>query len=394
MIFKNLITKKLNLYDYGTGPLDLLIIQGTPFCNIDCKYCYLPNRSDTIKISLNTIEKIFDRLMESNIIRADVTLVWHAGEPLVMPLSFYEGVSEIIKKQNTTPFRIKQNFQSNATLLNGEWCRFFKENINTSISVSIDGPHFIHDYQRVTRNGKGTFSSVMKGVNLLRENHVSFGVISVITDYTLDFPDEFYSFFRELNPRMLGLNIEEVEGANLSSTLYTTNINPDRYTSFMKRLYELYVADERQLPIREFLQIEKFVLSGKNYKNNLGQQTTPYRILSIDINGNFSTFSPELLTMKSHLYKDFIMGNVFEHTFEEVLLTEKFNNIYSDILEGVVMCKNQCKYYNVCGSSVPSNKYSEHNTFLVTETNHCKFKFQWLFDTVLSKIENDIKIVG
>ena len=26
------------------GPLDLLVIQPTPFCNIDCSYCYLPTR--------------------------------------------------------------------------------------------------------------------------------------------------------------------------------------------------------------------------------------------------------------------------------------------------------------------------------------------------------------
>jgi len=26
--------------------LQLLVIQPTPFCNIDCRYCYLPDRSN------------------------------------------------------------------------------------------------------------------------------------------------------------------------------------------------------------------------------------------------------------------------------------------------------------------------------------------------------------
>ena len=35
----------------GSGPLELLVIQPTPFCNIDCSYCYLPDRRNTRKIT-------------------------------------------------------------------------------------------------------------------------------------------------------------------------------------------------------------------------------------------------------------------------------------------------------------------------------------------------------
>lgn len=377
-----------------SGPLDLLIIQATPFCNLDCKYCYLPNRLDKQKISLTTVAKIFDRLIESDLIRDDFTLVWHAGEPLVMPLPFYKEVIELIRVKNTTKYKIRQNFQTNATLLDEEWCVFLLANKDTiNISISLDGPAFIHNQQRINRKGEDTFSSVMKGIELLQNSQLRFGVISVITDNTLNHTKEFYSFFKNLKPKMLGLNVEEVEGANLFSSLYSGANNNERFTKFMNELYDLYVQDGRQLPIREFLQIEKFVLHGKSYKNKLGQQTTPYRIITIDINGNYSTLSPELLNTKSDDYGDFIIGNVFDNSFESALQTNKFNNIYSDVLEGVVMCKNQCGYYNVCGGGTPSNKYSEHKSFKVTTTNHCKYKFQWLFDTILSKIELETQTI-
>jgi uncharacterized protein len=376
-----------------TGPLNLLIVQGTPFCNIDCKYCYLPNRSDKQKITIETVEKILDRVLESDIVREDFTIVWHAGEPLIMPLSFYRDVTALVKRKNTTGHRIKQNFQTNGILLNDEWCAFLKENKDTfTITLSIDGPEFIHDNQRVTRNGGGTFSSVMTSVNLLKTHRIDFGVISVITDNTLDYAAEYYQFFKELSPKIVGMNVEEVEGDNLTSTLYSKNMSSTRYVRFISDMYAMFLKDKRILPIREFQQLETFILRSKNYKNGLGQQSTPYRIIAVDLNGNFSTLSPELLGMKSEEYGNFVIGNVHSDSFEDALRTEKFKGIYYDIITGMLMCKETCRYFSVCGGGTPSNKYSEHKSFAVTETNHCKFKFQIPMDVVLDKIEMDYKL--
>ena len=41
----------------STPKIDLLVIQPTPFCNLDCDYCYLPQRSDTRKISPVTLKR-------------------------------------------------------------------------------------------------------------------------------------------------------------------------------------------------------------------------------------------------------------------------------------------------------------------------------------------------
>jgi uncharacterized protein len=378
-----------------TGPLNLLIIQGTPFCNIDCKYCYLPNRSDKKKITIQTVEKILDRVLESDIVRDDFTIVWHAGEPLVMPVSFYQDVTSLVKRKNTTGHRIKQNFQTNGMLLNDEWCNFLKQNKETfTITLSIDGPEFIHNHQRVTRKGEGTFSSVMKSVELLRKHCIDFGVISVITDFTLDYVTEYYQFFKTVNPKIVGMNVEEIEGNNLTSTLYSKNISSERYVRFISEMYAMFVEDNRVLPIREFQQLETFILKSTNYKNGLGQQSTPYRIITVDLNGNFSTLSPELLGMKSEAYGNFVIGNVHNNSFEEALQTEKFKAIYCDIVKGMLLCKDSCRYYSVCGGGTPSNKYSEHKSFVVTETNHCKFKFQLPMDIVLDKIEQTMKIAS
>ena len=57
------------------GPLDLLVIQPTPFCNLDCHYCYLPDRQSKKRISAATLECLFGRVFEGELVRGPVTVV-------------------------------------------------------------------------------------------------------------------------------------------------------------------------------------------------------------------------------------------------------------------------------------------------------------------------------
>ena len=79
--------------------VDLLVIQPTPFCNINCSYCYLPNRSDSHRIATVTVEKIIDRLLEDDLLGDRLSVAWHAGEPLVLPPSFYQPLLDLFAEK-------------------------------------------------------------------------------------------------------------------------------------------------------------------------------------------------------------------------------------------------------------------------------------------------------
>ena len=66
------------------GPLELLVLQPTPFCNINCSYCYLPDRQSTKRMSPETLRQVFDWVFSSGLVREPFSLLWHAGEPLVI----------------------------------------------------------------------------------------------------------------------------------------------------------------------------------------------------------------------------------------------------------------------------------------------------------------------
>ena len=65
------------------GPVRLLVVQPTPFCNLDCDYCYLPDRGDRTRMSFAVLEAAVARVLDSPYFAGGFTLLWHAGEPLM-----------------------------------------------------------------------------------------------------------------------------------------------------------------------------------------------------------------------------------------------------------------------------------------------------------------------
>jgi len=56
----------------------LLIIQPTPFCNINCNYCYLPGRSSKAVIEYATLWNLLSQLFASGWLKNRLEVVWHA----------------------------------------------------------------------------------------------------------------------------------------------------------------------------------------------------------------------------------------------------------------------------------------------------------------------------
>ncbi|HEY5793030.1 MAG TPA: cyclophane-forming radical SAM/SPASM peptide maturase GrrM/OscB, partial [Chthoniobacterales bacterium] len=279
--------------------LKLVVLQPSPFCNINCDYCYLTRRGDTHRMSRETLQRAVEEIFASDLIAEQVTFVWHAGEPLAVPIPWYEEAFDLIARHAPPQVRIGHSFQSNGTLLNEKWCRFIRDR-GLSIGLSLDGPAFIHDAHRVTRQGAGTHALAMRGANQLREHGIFFNVIAVVTRESLDHPDAIFDFFLENGMHHVGFNIEELEGGNTQSSLQ--DVREDRIAAFFRRIFERQKAEKGKVRIREFDSALARILGGSGnaaefvYEN---EQVRPFGILSVDWQGNFSTYSPELLGLES-----------------------------------------------------------------------------------------------
>jgi uncharacterized protein len=370
-----------------------LVLQPTPFCNINCSYCYLPDRQSTRRMSPDTLDQTFRWVFESGLAQKPFTLLWHAGEPLVLPVAFYETADELLRRRNVAGVPVLQSFQTNATLLGPDWCAFLHRP-DVHLGVSVDGPDFLHDRHRRTRQGRGTLDRVLRGIHLLHEHCVPFEVITVLTADALDYADELFDFYQANGINSVGFNVEEIEGPHTASSLQRAGA-PERFRRFLARFLTLAGSAEPPLLVREFETSAAALLGARRWgPGSRSQENKPWAIVNVDWAGNFSTYSPELLGVPSPSYGGFTLGNVAADTLEVVLASPRFRRLEDEIGRGVEMCRASCAYFPFCGGGAPANKYFENGTFASTETLFCRLHKKACLDVTLGLLEQSAQTAG
>jgi uncharacterized protein len=373
--------------------ISLLVIQPTPFCNLDCDYCYLPDRRATRRMSPETLDHVARRVFESGLVGPRLSVVWHAGEPLAVPAAFYESAFRIFEARRDG-CHITHCMQTNGTLITPAWCDLIAAH-RIQVGVSLDGPAFVHDAHRKTRGGAGTHARVMRGVEQLRRHGIPFHVIAVITRISLDYPDEIFGFFREHGMGRIGFNVEETEGIHAASSLAGGDVD-GRYRAFMERMYELVRAPGHAVTIREFEWARSAICGETRPPRHgvgaaeLNHQTEPFGIVTVDADGGFSTFSPELLGQTSATYGGFTFGNALADPLAAAWANRTFRRVRRDIAAGVARCRRTCEYFDLCGGGAPANKYAEPGSFRASETMYCRYSIQVPIDIVLEDLERGL----
>ena len=370
------------------GPIGLVVVQSTSLCNLDCSYCYLPDRQKRRVFDLNMLPLLMQRILESPFAGPEFSLVWHAGEPLTLPTSWYDQATAIINRSleqfGAQDIQLDQHVQSNATLINDAWCDCFQRN-RIVVGISVDGPEHIHDAHRRFRNGRGSHALAMKGIESLHRNDVPFHCISVVTADAMEQPEAMYRFFRDNGIREVGFNVEEQEGIHTSSSMQGSEMEA-KYRTFLHAFWSLSEQDGYPVILREFDQVISLIQGNQRMTQN--ELNRPFSILSVDWQGNFSTFDPELLSVASDRYGTFNLGNLKDLSLVESTETEQFRRLLLDMSSGVESCHQGCEYFGLCGGGNGSNKFWEHGSLASSETNSCRFGTQIPVQVLLERFES------
>ena len=361
--------------------IDVVVVQPTPFCNIDCTYCYLPSRNDKTLIAQSTVRNLFEKLFASGWASPSVNVIWHAGEPLVAPIALYREAFEAIERLRPREIDIMHSIQSNGMLLTPAWCDLIEE-WQVDIGISIDGPRHLHDRHRVTRLGQGTFDRTIAGVRLLRERGMPFHTISVLSRDSLDAADEMHEFFVAEGIEHVCFNVEESEGQHSSDMLAVDDVRA-RFRRFLTRFWQLARASDKVKFVREVDTMISAVFRS-NAAPFRNQQVEPLAMLNVDCLGNVSTFSPELLGYKQAEYNDFIIGNINTDTMEQIRDSRWLAAMQRDIDAGVEKCRAGCEYFSICGGGAPMNKLTENGSFDSAKTVFCSLIQMAAADVVLA----------
>ena len=172
-----------------------------PLCNLDCTYCFylekeaLFKKGDSRRMQPDVLETYIRDYIESQP-NDFVSFAWQGGEPTLLGVDYFRKAVEFQKKYANGK-KIENAFQTNGTLIDDEWCEFFKQN-DFLIGLSIDGPRALHDAYRIDKRRKPTFDLVMGGIKFLQKHNVRFNTLTCVNRKNMKSGKEVYKFLKSI----------------------------------------------------------------------------------------------------------------------------------------------------------------------------------------------------
>ncbi|NBI11805.1 anaerobic sulfatase maturase [Colidextribacter sp. OB.20] len=226
-------------------PLSILIKPASSACNLRCAYCFYADEASIRAVPNYGLmsREVSHALIEkaAGAAEGSITFLFQGGEPTLAGLDFYRDFVSYVRETVPDGLAVRYAIQTNGMLLDGDWCRFFREN-RFLVGLSLDGTRECHDRFRRDGAGKGTYDQVMKAARLLEETGVEYNVLTVVTGYLARHIQGVFSAlckrgfrFQQYIPCLDPL--EEARGGQGYS------LSPEQYGSFLKTLFDLWYRE-------------------------------------------------------------------------------------------------------------------------------------------------------
>lgn len=334
-------------------PLYVMLKPIGAVCNLGCTYCYYlekkelyPNKGNKTIMSDDLLERFVSQYIEAQTMQP-ILFTWHGGEPLMRDISFYKKALELQRKYAKGK-QISNTLQTNGTLLNDEWCEFFREN-NFLIGISIDGSKPFHDKYRTTKDLRPTFDHVVRGINLLKKHGVEYNIMGVVNDFNMNYPLEFYQFFKDIDSHYIQFSPAVESDSNGNVTQWS--VTPEKWGDFLIAIFNEWVRKDVGTYFVQYFDSALANWVGVDpgiciFAKNCGH-------------AGVMEFNGDVYSCDHFVYPQYKLGNINDKTLMEMMYSKQqteFGLAKSASLSS--QCK-QCKYLFACRGECPKNRISK-----------------------------------
>ena len=320
-------------------------------CNLDCEYCFYLDKEElypntrSFRMTDEVLENYVRQYIESQQVN-EITFAWQGGEPTLMGVDFFRRAVKYQQKYQRVGTRIQNTFQTNATLLNDEWGKFFKQN-NFLIGISIDGPPELHDKYRYDKRGRPSSDDVLRGLKFLQKHQVDYNVLCVVNSHNADYPLEVYRYFKELSAQFMQF-IPAVEHVG-EKGVTDRSVRAAQYGKFLCAIFDEWVVNDIG---KIFVQIFDVALEAwLGYQPSLCIfNETCGNAMAIEHNG-------DLYSCDHYVDPEYFLGNVMDTPMEalvESTFQQKFGTDKRDTLPQYCL---DCEVRFVCNGGCPKNRF-------------------------------------
>jgi uncharacterized protein len=227
-------------------PLDSVLVKPAgPDCNMACDYCFYLEKAalfadaPTHRMSEPILDELVRQMLTDG--SSEVAFGWQGGEPTLMGLPFFEKAVACQQKHGRGQ-TVGNGLQTNGLLIDQDWAGFLAGH-QFMVGLSIDGPAHVHDRYRRLRGGQRSHAKVVDAAKRMLDAGVAVNALTVINDYSVRFPDEIYTFHKELGLAYMQLiPCLEPLPTNGGDTAPSA-AGPEDYGRFLCRILDLWLDD-------------------------------------------------------------------------------------------------------------------------------------------------------
>jgi uncharacterized protein len=328
-----------------------LIVKATRHCNLRCGYCNDWRTGPDQTMPFAVMARMVAAAL-SDSAHQRVSFFWHGGETLVLPRPFYEKALYVQARFRRPGQRIDNALQTNATLIDAAWARFFRTH-DLRVSVSLDGPPALHDQQRVYASGRPSLRDVLRGIAVLREHDVPFSALLVVDERALAIgADAIFDFFLDHGITRYGLlAAAPANRPNAARGTPTAHyVDPAAMTAFLMRMYDRWADHgDPRIRIREIEAV----------RSRLAQEGAGVCTLAGSCLGHYFAVEPNGDVAHCDLFVGdarYTLGNLLHHDFvafrarAELRTLEEENERELDPMRA-------CPEFSVCNGWCPHERY-------------------------------------
>jgi uncharacterized protein len=324
-------------------------------CNLECHYCYYLKKEHLYPKgeSFRMPDDVLEAYIIQHIIASPETVIrfsWHGGEPTVLGVDYFRKIVALQRKHQLHNQFIANGIQTNGTLLDEGWCRFFT-NEGFAVGLSLDGPQEMHDQYRVTKDQKPTYAQTIRGYKLLQKHGVNTDILCVVNAHNVRFPLQVYRFFKQINAQSISFLPLVEPQPNAEGGVSHISVSAEAWGMFLCTIFDEWRdQDIGKIKVRIFEETTRIAFNQEHslciFRPTCGD------IPVVEHNGDF--YSCDHFVDVEHC-----LGNITETPLVELLKSPAQRAFGKAKLETLPHYCQECKVRSMCNGGCPKNRFLE-----------------------------------
>jgi uncharacterized protein len=288
--------------------------------------------------------------------------VWHGGEPLLVEPEYYYRITELQHAAfDDVNIPFTNSIQTNLAVLTKPILELLRSGLFVNIGVSFD----VFGEQRVDVGGRTSDQRVLKNMQRLRDEGITFGCIVVLSKATAPHIKLIYKFFEEIETSFRLLPIYRTGYAHQQDQLA---LSPGEIIDVFKAAVDLWLASSKNIQVRP---IQDYITNVVWKLDNIPRRffydkLTDEVVYIVNTDGSlYSVADPP----DNHLCH----GNLFSSSLYDLKSSPGYLRAVAEANERISATCLDCVYHGLCsgyfmGEATPEQRYHDASGRLLCST--------------------------